>query len=840
MATDIIGNAGTIVFSQFNPYGNGVIGSEWWNVGLRGPVNVNLTTSPVTSGSGVTPSPTPQLPANTGLIAFSQFNAGGYFKIGSQLRDIRLGAGLTVNSYDESVISASETIPTTATITTAAGVIPISPAQPTNIGDIINSQFNDFGFGPIGLQLDAVQAGGGLSITNQTLLRNPDGSIATPATGSATAAVSPVPIPTVDLRANSGLIQNTQFNDGGFGKLGIQWDQVHVQGSISVSSQTYAVEPGVANPFGPTPYPKPRPNGRTYGDPSNTGTLKNTQFNDGGFGDVGMQWKNVKVGGRVSTSTNALSIQPNQSNLGPFSVGPRVFGQGGLTAVPISPAAALGTVSAASAVAPTAVPVDDPLKNEATNSGTVLNSQFSDGGFGDVGMQWLDVAVRHNVSTVDNSLSIQPENQNQGLITVQGIQFPANPGAPAPQPSLPFHILPATPTPVSSTGTTPVPILPKPTKPGATSFAQNDATNSGNVLDSQVSDGGFGDIGLQWAHVKVGAVRIVHNSFSIRPEGTNLAGVSASNVLYGDANPKNAKARAAADRKLATLPTTIIDPSNLPPDPTPIKVSDQVPLPQPKNHGALNDVQFPKILTAPLSLQWYGVVTTRGLVLVHNTIQIKLADPATTGLITLSGIRMPAPIPAPTIEVTTNTQPAVAALASGASSAAALVPSIDASTNSGILLGSQFSDGGFGDIGTQWRKVKIHGGVSVVHNTMSVDVSGTNTGPISIANVAFRSGALDGATGIRIITPPSYWSKLQIGSKGSAKALGHSAAVVDNASNSGLIDGGQFATGGMSHIMLQWQKVGIPGSVTILDNVLSISITGHQTGPITISNVTFS
>src|ERR1700733_13279286 len=85
LATDIIGNAGTIVFSQFNPYGNGVIGSEWWNVGVSGPVNVNLTTSPVTSGSGGTPSPTPQQPANTGLIANSQFNAGGYFKIGSQL-----------------------------------------------------------------------------------------------------------------------------------------------------------------------------------------------------------------------------------------------------------------------------------------------------------------------------------------------------------------------------------------------------------------------------------------------------------------------------------------------------------------------------------------------------------------------------------------------------------------------------------------------------------------------------------------------------------------------------------------------------------------------------------
>src|SRR5438270_13685444 len=78
LATDVVGNAGTIVVSQFQPYGNGVIGAEWWDVGVRGPVDVRLTTSPVSSGSGGgTPSPTSQLPANTGLIARSQFNAGG-------------------------------------------------------------------------------------------------------------------------------------------------------------------------------------------------------------------------------------------------------------------------------------------------------------------------------------------------------------------------------------------------------------------------------------------------------------------------------------------------------------------------------------------------------------------------------------------------------------------------------------------------------------------------------------------------------------------------------------------------------------------------------------------
>jgi hypothetical protein len=335
----------------------------------------------------------------------------------------------------------------------------------------------------------------------------------------------------------------------------------------------------------------------------------------------------------------------------------------------------------------------------------------------------------------------------------------------------------------------------------------------------------------------------VHNSFSIQSEGTDLAGVSASNVVYGNAAPKNPRARAAANRQLATLPTTTIIPSQLTPTndvPTPAPVPPPV-VPQPKNHRDLNNVQFPNSLSAPLSLQWYGVRTSRGLVLVHNTIQIIIASPSTTAPITLSGIRMPGPIPTPTIQVSSNSQPLALATSSGSQATAAAVPSgIDASTNSGVLLGSQFSDGGFGDIGTQWRNVKIHGMVSVVHNTMAVDVSGNDTGPISISNVAFQSGALDGAKGIRIVTPPNYWNKLHIGKKGTASALSHSPAVVDNASNSGILEGGQFATGGMGHIMLQWQRVGIPGSVTILDNVLSISITGQRTAPITIQNVTFS
>src|SRR5207249_1319881 len=57
---------------------------------------------------------------------------------------------------------------------------------------------------------------------------------------------------------------------------------------------------------------------------------------------------------------------------------------------------------------------------------------------------------------------------------------------------------------------------------------------------------------------------------------------------------------------------------------------------------------------------------------------------------------------------------------------------LDSATNSGIIAHNQFSDGGQGDIGLQWRNVEVKGPVTVVHNTLAVDVIGARTGPITI------------------------------------------------------------------------------------------------------------
>ena len=63
---------------------------------------------------------------------------------------------------------------------------------------------------------------------------------------------------------------------------------------------------------------------------------------------------------------------------------------------------------------------------------------------------------------------------------------------------------------------------------------ENAASNSGLVRGGQFNAGGFGDEGLQWQNVHVGGkVQVVHNSLSVHPEGSKLAGISVSNVSYG-------------------------------------------------------------------------------------------------------------------------------------------------------------------------------------------------------------------------------------------------------------------------------------------------------------------
>ena len=60
---------------------------------------------------------------------------------------------------------------------------------------------------------------------------------------------------------------------------------------------------------------------------TNMGHIQDSQFNDGGFGDIGMQWSNVTVGGQVGTSSNTLFINPQQNNYPAITIENQVFGQ---------------------------------------------------------------------------------------------------------------------------------------------------------------------------------------------------------------------------------------------------------------------------------------------------------------------------------------------------------------------------------------------------------------------------------------------------------------------------------------------------------------------------------
>ena len=181
------------------------------------------------------------------------------------------------------------------------------------------------------------------------------------------------------------------------------------------------------------------------------------------------------------------------------------------------------------------------------------------------------------------------------------------------------------------------------------------------------------------------------------------------------------------------------------------------------------------------------------------------------------------------------------------SSAAGLRAS-ELANNSGIIGHAQFSDGGFGDIGLQWRHVSVSGSVAVVHNTLAVNESadlpaGDIPGPITF-NVTFNSGALSGGLSRQhnqiIVSPPSLSERKSTRPVNPGKALPSIPRVRNNATNTGILGGGQLTQGGANHALLQWQCVKVDGKVTVMDNVLSISVLDRPSAPITISNVTFA
>ena len=202
----------------------------------------------------------------------------------------------------------------------------------------------------------------------------------------------------------------------------------------------------------------------------------------------------------------------------------------------------------------------------------------------------------------------------------------------------------------------------------------NAATNSGLIRGGQFNAGGFGDEGLQWQKVHVGGnVQVVHNSLSVHPQGTMLAGISVSNVSYGH------PCRRGVARHLSVLPYAVISPG---PEVTGVATTAAgttgvrpsfvtTKILNPPNARWLTNQQLGSLNGATVYLQWNGIEHNRGLVLVHNIIQIQGVGP-TTGPITLSNIRFPFRVPtfAPLEIVTTPSATSATAQPQAASATA--------------------------------------------------------------------------------------------------------------------------------------------------------------------------
>ena len=892
-------NTGSIVASQFQPYGYSLLGTQLLDVTAAGGQSIQLT-APNNSGTPPAPPATygyPQSPVNTGQITDSQVNVGGFTTLGMQLQNVTLpNGGLRVDVVDEGIgkpsAGGTQPVPSSGANLLPQQVPPGTPGVVTNTGIIASSQFNDGGFGPIGIQASGLSVGGDLSIMSRTTLGSPSVPVA-PIAVPFSPAVQSMPV-------NTGTIRDSQFADGGFGAIGLQLRTVKVGGSVDVGAERLLIQPTTGpksvgpailvgrltattrlvtfakGPAGSAPptsmlYPgmlvtgsgvppktliqsiggpyrlmlskRPQATGAislTFFAPvtaTNTGAVVSSQLADGGFGDIGFQWSNVTVGGRVATQHSGLQIQPELDRVSAITTGQKQFGlmstpgfastapsTGAVT--PVAPSGAAGTATATG------------LSNDATNSGRIVASQFADGGFGDIGFQWQNVQVSGNVEATHNSLSVQPENTNQGLITVADVSFTASPPAFAPSQASGGGVLPADPA-VMTQGTPVSPKLPTPTNPGMSRYLSNSATNSGLVKQSQFADGGFGDVGLQWSNVTVrGDVQVVHNALSIQPEGSTLAGVSVQNVTFGSASSP------AGDPRLkpATLASLTVGPSGSAGPPPFVPNSAYA-----RKANAVNrtNQQYLSSPAAATSLQWRSVTRdATGLVIVNNVLKVTNNGTAgkqpggMAGSIRLSGITFPGSVPPRVL----SAKPTVTAKP-GQRAAYVTAPQavrINAATNSGTLSGNQFLDGGTGDIGLQWRHVTVNGSVRVEHNSCSINVVGdaNDTGPITVSGIHFNSGwaALGAASDTLYLTPTAGVGQAATAATPAVIAAGG----INTASNSATLTGGQFLDGGMGQIGLQWQNVTINCPIRIVNNVFSVTVSGTNTHGVSVQDVTFA
>lgn len=119
--------------------------------------------------------------------------------------------------------------------------------------------------------------------------------------------------------------------------------------------------------------------------------------------------------------------------------------------------------------------------NSATNSGSIDGSQFSDGGFGDIGQQWWNVVVNGNVTNVHVSGTGNVVAAGNETITNVEVTVPVD----VPPVPVPVPVIDSTPTATTPVTTTPVTTPSAPTTTATTQSAGGGTGGTGG-------DGGDG------------------------------------------------------------------------------------------------------------------------------------------------------------------------------------------------------------------------------------------------------------------------------------------------------------------------------------------------------------
>jgi hypothetical protein len=377
------GNGGSIRHSQFQPGRYGEVGSQWWQLSVGGPTRVQL----VPPNLDTPPLVPLHSSLNVGNIKRSQFNSFGFSDLGTQFKGVRVHGGLTAQVTDETLDQPSASGPRVGNL-----------GGPINSGDVIHSQFNDSGFGNVGIQLRDVAIGGDLGIHSNQFVRRNIGVAGPSPAAAASPTTTPSPSPSVrpDASINRGLIQDTQFNDGGFGDVGMQWDNVHVGGSVCLGFERWEVGPReTPSVFGPIVTAVSPGIGAAGVSPLTAVTAEFSKPLDPSTVTTSTFTLNDNLGHPVSasvsynTSTGIATLTPS-SPLAPVTMYKATL-HGGTSGPAIkdtsgNPLAADFTWMFTTAPANTA-------SQNATNIGQLLHSQVGDGAFGDIGFQFRNVKI---------------------------------------------------------------------------------------------------------------------------------------------------------------------------------------------------------------------------------------------------------------------------------------------------------------------------------------------------------------------------------------------------------------------------------------------------------------